>query len=180
MGMDLSGEGGHFRFSQDAWGAALELAREHGWEPAATEPPEEFVVYAPDGVTVHEEATQQERKAWEGWDGSYLYNSRQVVTDEDAANIAASLERALEDIPEEGGATDKLLTPEQYQRMHRSELPHEEFDEALEGFVERQRERKRGGITQIRPQTPANYFAGQKDWLREFITFCRAGGFSVG
>jgi hypothetical protein len=64
--------------------------------------------------------------------------------------------------------------------MHRSELPHEEFDEALEGFVERQRERKRGGITQIRPQTPANYFAGQKDWLREFITFCRAGGFSVG
>jgi hypothetical protein len=30
MGMDLSGKGGYFRFSNHAWCAALELAHEHG------------------------------------------------------------------------------------------------------------------------------------------------------
>jgi hypothetical protein len=40
MGMDLNGEGGSFRFSQGTWRAVLELAREHGWEPAGTKPPE--------------------------------------------------------------------------------------------------------------------------------------------
>ena len=32
----------------------------------------------------------------------------------------------------------------------------------------------------IPPQTPAWYFAGEKDYLREFIAFCRAGAFSIG
>ena len=40
MGMNLSGMGRYFRFSNYACRAAL--AHEHGWEPAGTEPPEVF------------------------------------------------------------------------------------------------------------------------------------------
>jgi hypothetical protein len=50
MGMDLSGKGGYFRFSNHRWRAALELAHEQGWEPDGTEPPE-MTVYAPDVVS---------------------------------------------------------------------------------------------------------------------------------
>jgi len=35
MGMDLSGEGGYYRFSNVGWGKVWELARQYGWEPTA-------------------------------------------------------------------------------------------------------------------------------------------------
>ena len=97
MGMDLSGKGGYFRSSYRAWGTALKLAWEHGWEPAGTKPPE-WTAYTPDGV-VDEEATRAERQRYANWDGLYCSNNRQVICDEDAANIADALERALDDVP---------------------------------------------------------------------------------
>jgi hypothetical protein len=98
MGMILIGEGGSFRFSHRGWGTVLELAWEHGWEPAGTKPPE-WTVYAPDGVTVDEVATRAERQRYANWDGIYVANNHQVVSDEDAANIVDALERALDDVP---------------------------------------------------------------------------------
>jgi hypothetical protein len=77
MGMNLSGEGGYFRFSSGTWRAVLELAHEHGWEPAGTTPPE-ITVYAPDGVTVDEVATRAERQRYANWDGGYFWNEYQV------------------------------------------------------------------------------------------------------
>jgi hypothetical protein len=123
MGMDLSGRGGYFRFSNSAWCAVLELAYEYGWEPAGTEAPE-FTFYAPDGVTVDEAQTREWRQHYRNWDGSYFGNAFQVVCDEDAANIAEALERALDDVPD--------------------------------------------------------LSEGWKDYLQEFIKFCRAGAFSIG
>ena len=117
MGMDLRGKGGYFRFSHRAWGTVLKLAWEHGWEPAGTKPPE-WAAYAPDGVTVDEVATRAERQRHANWDGIYCSNNHQVVSDEDAANIADALERALDDVPDEG-AEDVLLTPAQHQEAYR-------------------------------------------------------------
>jgi hypothetical protein len=174
MGMDLSGKGGSFRFSQGRWSAVLELAREHRWEPAGTKPPE-FTVYAPDSVTVDEVATRVERQRYANWSGGYFTNDYQVVSDEDAANIADALERALDDVPDEAGG-DHLLTPAQHQAAQRGELSEEELDKVIEQVMERQA----ASPPQIPFQTPAGYFAGEKDYLREFITFCRAGGFSIG
>jgi len=174
MGMDLSGKGGYFRFSNYAWHAALELAHEYGWEPAGTEAPE-VTVYAPDGVIVDEVGTRTERQRYTNWGGGYFTNEYQVVSDEDAANIADALERALDDVPDEGGG-DHLLTPAQHQAAHRGELSQEKFDKALEQFIER----RVASPPLIPPQTPAWYFAGEKDHLREFITFCRAGEFAIG
>jgi hypothetical protein len=152
----------------------LELAREHGWEPAGTEPPE-WTAYTPDGV-VDEEATRAERQGYANWGGGYFTNEYQVVSDEDAANIADALECSLDDVPDEGGGVGRLFTNTQWEALQSGELPEEVIDEALERFMERKTTRP----PQITPQTPAFYFAGQKDCLREFITFCRAGGFSIG
>jgi hypothetical protein len=174
MGMDLRGEGGYFRSSHRAWGTALKLAWEHGWEPAGTKPPE-FTVYASDGVTVDEVATRSWRHCYANWDGGYFSNDYQVVSDEDAANIADALERALDYVPDES-AEDDVLTPAQHQAYRRGELPREELDKAIEQFMEGQA----ASPPQIPPQTPAWYFAGEKDYLWELIIFCRAGRFSIG
>jgi hypothetical protein len=137
MGMDLSGKGGYFRFSNYAWHAALKLAREHGWEPAGTEPPE-VTAHAPDGTTVDEEAAWVERQAYGNWDGDYFYNDGRLVTDEDARNIADALERALDLVPEKGDFAKLLLTPAQWQALARDELSGEEVGEALNRYVEHQ------------------------------------------
>jgi hypothetical protein len=83
--------------------------------------------------------------------------------------------RALDYVPEEGDFAEPLLTPAQWQALGRGELSEEELSEALARYMEHRTERP----SQIPPQTPAWYFAGQKDWLGEFITFCRAGSFSI-
>jgi hypothetical protein len=175
MGMNLSGEGRYFRFSPDAWRAALELAHEHGWEPAGTEPPK-ITAYAPDGTAVDEEATRVERLAYGDWYGDYYYTDGRLVTDEDARNIADALERALDLVPEEGGFAKPVLTAAQWQALMYGELSDEEIREAMDRYVKHRAECP----PQIPPQTPACYFAGQKDYLREFITFCRAGAFAIG
>jgi hypothetical protein len=156
------------------WRAVLELAHEHGWELAGTKPPE-FTVYAPDGVSVDEEATRAERQGYANWDGGYFWNEYQVVCDEDGANLADALERALDDVLDEGDG-GHVPTPEQHEAYQRGELSQEEFDKAIEQFMERWA----ASPPQIPPQTPASYFAGEKDYLREFIALCRAGAFSIG
>jgi hypothetical protein len=175
MGMGLSGKGGYFRFSNYAWRAALELAHEHGWEPTGTEVPE-ITVYAPDDTTIDEEATWVERQAYGDWEGDYFYTDGRLVTDADAANIADALERALDYVPEEGGFAKPVLTAAQWQALMHGELSDEEIMEAMDRYVKHRAECP----PQIPPHTPAFYFAGEKDYLREFITFCRAGAFAIG
>ena len=132
-------------------------------------------MYAPDSVAVDEVATRAERQRYANWDGGYFTNDYQVVSDEDAANIADALERALDDVPDEGGG-GHVLTPAQYHAAQRDELSREDLDKAIEQFMER----RAASPPQIPPQTPACYFAGDKDYLREFITVCRAGAFVIG
>jgi hypothetical protein len=71
MGMDLSGEDGYFRFSHGTWRADLELAHEHEWEPAGTEPPK-FTAYAAGSGTVDELRTRADRQRYATWDGGYF------------------------------------------------------------------------------------------------------------
>jgi hypothetical protein len=104
----------------------LELAREHGWEPAGTKPPE-WTVYAPDGVSVDELRTRVERQRYANWGGGYFWNNYQVVCDEDAANIADALERALDDVPNEGAEGAFLIAAAQYQAAQRDELWQEDL-----------------------------------------------------
>ncbi len=76
MGMDLSGAGGYFRWTNSGWSDLLELAEEFGWIPTVTGPPR--------GV----------RKAdWQ--DGSYYGNGGQRFYARDAKTLADALERAV-------------------------------------------------------------------------------------
>jgi hypothetical protein len=157
MGMDLSGKGGYFRFSNHAWRAALLLAHEHGWEPAGTEAPE-VTVYAPSGTTVDEEATWVERQASGDWYRAYFYNDGRLVTNEDARNIADALERALDLVPEEGNFAKPLLTATQWQALVHAELSDEEISEALDRYVKHQAECPH----KFRPKPPPISLPGRK------------------
>src|SRR5215217_4990890 len=100
MGVDLMNANGDYkRFNWSNWRALLELAYEYGWKPAGTAPPQ-WQYLDHDGNVDHERT----KAYWwceEDWSGTYFYNERQWVTEEDAANIAEALERTLEDIPDE-------------------------------------------------------------------------------
>jgi len=82
----------------------------------------------------------------------------------------------LDLVPEEGGFAKPLLTGARWQALAHGELSDEEISEAIDRYIKHRAERP----PQISSQTPAYYFAGKKDYLREFIMYCRTGGFSIG
>jgi hypothetical protein len=151
MGMDLRGEGGDFHLDIVTWRMVLTLAIDHGWKPAGTEPPD--IAFLRKDGTVDKEKTTAYRQAYEDRDTTNYYtNDFQWVTEEDAANIADALERALTHVPNERTIVMKAaLMP--------SGVP---FD-VLEHL------------------TPLDWCSGVdgKAHIREFIDFCRTGGFCI-
>jgi hypothetical protein len=81
MGMDLSGAGGYFRWTNSGWYDILELGKEFGWIPTGTGPPR---------------GTRKE--AW-GL-GAYYGNDGQRVYARDARALADALERAVAALPQ--------------------------------------------------------------------------------
>jgi hypothetical protein len=150
MGYDLHNAHRDMRFTGAAWGALLHLAQQYGWEPAGTE--------APTWSLNEEEAGQP----WADWSGSYLCNDYQMVTDADAGQLAAALERALPDIPDHAAQTAPALAT-------RVAAP---FD-VLVGLAGVQRCGE--DIT-----APALFSGPNKAVVRDFIHFCRESGFVVG
>ena len=76
MGMDLSGSGGYFRWTNSGWADVLELGEAFGWVPAGTGPPRGTL-----------------KSDWEG--GSYFGNAGQRFYARDARALADALEQAL-------------------------------------------------------------------------------------
>jgi hypothetical protein len=139
MGMDLisTSDGEGFRFSHYGWESVLALAYDYGgWVPAGTQPPQ-FEGEPP----------------WEGWSKTYCSNDRQVVTAEDARNLADALERALPDVPR------KKTWPKKVVRA----ADGREFETMPEDL------------------NPLERFSGPdgRRYLEGFIRFCRAGGFVI-
>jgi hypothetical protein len=84
---------------------------------------------------------------------SYFLNDGLLVRPEDARALADALERALPDVPDHDA------------------LEHKTFTHPAEP-----------GVRLIDANTPVNpfeWFSGKKDRLREFIAFCRKGGFEI-
>jgi hypothetical protein len=166
MGMDLHGAGGDFRFNIFAWGQVLGLAQQYGWEPAGTEM-QPMELRNADGSVDHE-LTEHYMALAVDWDGNYFTNDFQHVSDEDAATIADALERALDDIPDfDSGEKTKEFTPD--------EPPDNPVARAL----------LEGGLKPfVAPNDllgPAEFFSGEdKQKIRDFIEYCRAGGFVIG
>ncbi len=110
MGIGLRGAGGTLDMSHQLWNDVLEIAWQCDWEPAGT--------IRPRGETDL------------NWDGTYLSNDWQTVTEEDAMNIAAALERALVSYPPT--PTNKLaLLESEYHGRHLSTLLDDEMREFI-------------------------------------------------
>ena len=142
-------------FSRQFWAKALELAQVYGWKPQGTRPPSQIDFY----------------DICAEWDGRYLTNDGQTVKAEDARWLAAALEQALNDIPDEAIPTD-------WNSIFQSEddLPEWLSPEERE-FIE---EELQDGLLDIIGMNPLEYFAGrEKQHLKEFIRFCRLGSFEI-
>ncbi len=178
MTMELIGSRGQVQhFTLPAWKQLTDLALMYGWKPAgALEPepddesadPEDFIEddvnHLPDGLPEPKElqedhpVAQAIRSLFPGSDdpvlSSYFQNGGFRVTAADAQRLAEALERALPDLSEQDALHDKACT-----------IPSEP------------------GVKFIRLDTPVNafeWFSGQnKAHLRQFIAFCRQGGFEI-
>ena len=75
----LAGPHGRHFFTDAEWKVLLQMARDYGWVPAGTEPPE----------------GQDELS----WDRTYITPRGQRVNADDAARFAGAIERAMKDIP---------------------------------------------------------------------------------
>lgn len=165
MGYDLVGEGGrYYRFNVRAWPYTFDLAVAFGWKPAGTKP--QVLVNAETGEVIDEEADDApfsldvptklvmdlEDKSWDG--SNYFSNDGQLVTSEDAAALAAALERALQayrdaDLPNGGHGTPSLVAR----------------------LFGRRNSRQDNALRQMNEQ-----FASD---LKEFIDFCLQGEFAI-
>ena len=95
MGIDLCSKNNNFRISTHRFAELLELAHNFGWEPMGTEEP-----YLDD----------DEMKYPCEWEGGYLTSDNQKVTVDDAREIASTLKKALNCIPDkEVGDKRRLL-----------------------------------------------------------------------
>ena len=105
------------------------------------------------------------------WDGRYLTNDGQTVKAEDARLLAAALERALNDVPDEKISTDWNSVLEWEDDLPEWLSPEER------DFIE---EELQDGLLDILGTNPLVYFAGrEKQHLKEFIRFCRLGSFEI-
>ena len=142
-------------FSRQFWLKALELARDYGWKPMGTCPPEGFEFYTPIAE----------------WDGRYLTNDGQTVKKTDAIWLADALEKSLGDIPDHKARIDWNAA-----LFAGDDLPEWLSPEEI-GIIE---EELQDGLLDVIGMSPLVYFAGgEKQRLREFIRFCRLGSFEV-
>lgn len=100
MSYTLSSEGGCLSLSADAWPALLAKAKEYGWEPMGTVPsiPCYWAEALASGQPFDPDAVF--------WPGFYVANSHQIVEGDDAKNLAAALERFLEEHPTDDDIAD--------------------------------------------------------------------------
>lgn len=105
MGFDLVSlrRVGGFHWNNFCWTLLLELALDHGWEPAGTLPP-------PPGLWPPDEP----------WDGSYGSNDGATVTAADAVAFADALERLLPHIPDKKADNEWL---EEYRPLQIAATP---------------------------------------------------------
>ncbi len=164
MGVDLRGAGSSFRFNWSGWRHVLTMAHVYGWQPAGTQFNVgmyrclEEVHAETEGEEIDREELERELAlSVSSWEGGYGSNDCQIVTAQDAANIAVALELALDDVPDVNVLASKTET---------FPLANGEYVECIPSGVE---------------VNCFEWFSGPdgKQYLREFIEFCKTGEFSI-
>ena len=160
MSIDLCRENGEeFRCSTVTWIKALELAQAYGWQPQGTVKPR------------HWDDPGSEYYSPEPYNGEiYWTNDGQGVTHEDARESADALERSLQDIPDETGAS---LASSQHKTYRTKDdwigHPHKGLFPPGVGIK-----------GENHTLGPIDFFSGMaKRMIRGVIEFCRRGSFAI-
>ena len=164
MSISLFGEQGHMDFNIWNWSKILTLAQQYGWQPMGTKTPE----------SIPELGIEWKEGEWEK-NPNYVTNDRQGVTSEDAANIAAALERALADIPDHDAYQDKRVVNH---GPADTASTFERFSDEICTSLNRQLGTKICNTAMA--HNTLEWFSGQgKEKVKEFIAFCKTGGFNI-
>ena len=144
MGYDLQNEKGNtFRWNVWGYSPVLSLAEVYGWKPKGT-------------VLNNWESGEIETD----WDGKYFSNDGQVVTAEDASDMAKALSKALEDIPDKAASKE---TPEP---------PEKDLKDVVK-MMDKMSE------TMLSNDNLKEQFSGKdkKQYVKDFIDFLREGSY---
>lgn len=125
-----------FRWTQGRWGKVLSLAEKNGWQPKGTVIPQDY--------------------SYPDWDGNYWHNSGQIVEKEDAFNLAQTLTKSLDTLPQD---VIEIPTPK----------------------VKIDRQAKKIEIENWKDIPVENFFSGPagRKSLENFIKFCQKGSFTI-
>lgn len=93
MSFDIVGKGGHMCLTTNTWATLLNLAQASGWEPMGTKV--NLAQCRADAAAMGHAFDPHDLY----WSGSYLCTFGDVVTDQDAKNLADAPDRFLSDYP---------------------------------------------------------------------------------
>ena len=152
MSYELIRPGDYQCFNIWSWSRILSLAYMGGWQPAGTKL--DYFPADPDKKPID-------------WDGTYMSNAGQFVTDEDALALAAGLDSLLDCT---AGLDMAVVLDESA-----------EVSEPAKEFRHQLNRRPRAHISdQVLMEALGLLRAGwQRQVLRDFALFCRRGGFSI-
>ena len=161
--MDLRGAGGTERLGHTSWSQLLQLASEYGWQPAGTQENESLLRSRLEaGGVPEDEIDRKAALAMLEWDGDYWCNNYQIVTHEDAQNLAEALVRALEELP-----ADNLLDVYEEKMAVTTNAGDEIVVATLPSIIADEAK-------------PVDYWSGSAARIRKLITFFEAGSFMIG
>ena len=162
MGYDFYNERGEcFGLHSSSWPMAYDLAVLYGWQPAGTGPSvDPQCVPKNEAIDLSQMIQEASVNFGSESNGSYFGNDWQVVHGADALRLAAALERAVAELPDEDLCPVKIM-----KLINRHGRP-------IEVKV----------LADNAHDDPKLYWSGtdSKARLREFINFCRQGSFAIG
>ena len=159
MGMNLHNQSGEYHhFSMVVWPKLLELAESYGWEPLGTA----------------KNPNHDEFYSSKTWNGNYHANMGQVVLPEDALALADALEKTLDDIPDDLEVSNLFI---ELEKVNLEDINSPDLKKSLTAFSIF----GQCNALVINPHlTPFEMFGGpNKVIVRDFVAFCRKGGFEI-
>jgi hypothetical protein len=155
MGMDLYRGKDYFRWNAIGWVALLETGVNYGWEPTGTGPPKGYL-----------------KKDWHG-SRNYYGNEGQLFYARDAKNLATALETFLRSSePQQSRKSKRQREVLSAGRLQAREVQH--LAKLIGGETA-----PAIGTKSNQKKAPQRLDDDEREYIRQFISFCRKGSFRI-